>query len=196
MNTISEDKALDEILDETSFSENASIKIIGRKGGLSASLALDGRLAFLQFHESRLNMTFDFSSLILKFFSMTGLAVPLWFHDLFRKYAFRMLYVSANNHTILGHEHTFQKLFNTRLKILLPFMSFHLQFSNYPWSLSSFPIVPCESKIFTLCSEGDLRGVQQWIENNWISPFVVNQHGENLLHVRCLIFCLKLVNLA
>lgn len=43
-------------------------------------------------------------------------------------------------------------------------------------------------------SEGDLDGVRQWIENRWISPFVVNKYRENLLHVRHPLVSLQIAN--
>ncbi|CAG8961500.1 hypothetical protein HYFRA_00013850 [Hymenoscyphus fraxineus] len=180
-------KALNESTSEQSLSKedidngrNYGKRIKTRES--SSSLAFDGRFLLMQFCESHMKVTMDLSSIINNFVSSTGLTAPSWWFDICQKYAFRFTYSSADSYTVPGSDQISRKVLHTRLKVLLPLMSFHLQLSKSPWSLTYLPVVPCQSRIFQLCSEGDLQGIRQWFENRWISPFVVNQHGANLLH--------------
>jgi hypothetical protein len=71
-----------------------------------------------------------------------------------------------------------------RLKIVSPVAAFQLQTANLPMPITINPIEPCKAQIFKSCSEGNIEMVNLWFKTYRASPFVVNQHGENLLHVR------------
>ncbi|KAH8807687.1 hypothetical protein F5884DRAFT_731605 [Xylogone sp. PMI_703] len=106
---------------------------------------------------------------------------PRWRKAL-QRYKINIKYTSSKERWYHDPDKEFLVNVKRTCRIILPILSFQIRMSTLPLSITSYPIVPCHSKVFSLCFEGDVVGVKSMIENSQISPFVVNQHGENLLH--------------
>jgi hypothetical protein len=145
----------------------------------------DSRLELSQIWSHRLSLTIDSSAMLERATSTVGLSLSHAELEFLQYYLFGVTYTSSNNRLYLDPEGSLRSNVKRRLRILFPILSFQVQISSPPWSLTSYPIVPCQSEIFKLCSDGNINAVKLYFEkNSWTSPFVVNQHGENLLHVR------------
>lgn len=57
-------------------------------------------------------------------------------------------------------------------------------FGQISRTLRTYPILKDSAPIFTICKNGDLRGLQAALSSGTISPFVVSEEGLSLLHVR------------
>jgi hypothetical protein len=73
--------------------------------------------------------------------------------------------------------------FKRSLKIAIPRFAYEFQISSMPQSLTWYPLLACNSSIYRFCSEGNFSVVKTLLQQGIVSPFVVNNHGENLLHV-------------
>lgn len=51
-------------------------------------------------------------------------------------------------------------------------------------SLNVYPVVPCGSPIMSMCLNGDMHGLQAVFGSGQMSPFVLDDVGNTLLHVR------------
>jgi hypothetical protein len=78
---------------------------------------------------------------------------------------------------------TVLKNINRTFRFHLPVFAFQFQTASLPRSITYKPIAKCESQIFKFCLDENIEMVKLWFKSSWASPFVVNQHGENLLHV-------------
>jgi hypothetical protein len=112
-----------------------------------------------------------------------GLIIPDQWGQRLRFYHFGVTYNSATHHLYLDGVPTDLQSVRRRFKVHLPAFSFQFQTTSWPRSIACSPIARCRSQIFKLCTEGNIDMVKIWLKNSWTSPFVVNKHGENLLHV-------------
>ncbi len=148
-------------------------------------LRRDSRLELSQIWSHHLSLTTDSSAILERVISAFGLSLSHAWLKYLQSYLFGVTYTSSNNRLYLNPKGSLRSNVKRRLRVLFPILSFQVQISSPPWSLTSYPIVPCQSEIFKLCSDGNTNAVKLYFEkNSWTSPFVVNQHGENLLHVR------------
>ena len=51
-------------------------------------------------------------------------------------------------------------------------------------TLHVYPVMACDSPIFTMCLNADMHGLQTAFSSGEISPFVLDESGLTLLHVR------------
>ena len=116
--------------------------------------------------------------------SLLGVTLPTRWHNILRYYTFGLTYLSATHQLCLDVEQILLTNVKRRLRITLPITAFQLQTSSIPLSMTAYPLAPCQSQIFEFCLEGNIDMVKLWFQKSWSSPYVVNQHGENLLHVR------------
>ncbi|TVY69025.1 hypothetical protein LSUE1_G009734 [Lachnellula suecica] len=145
----------------------------------------DGRLELSQLYKHRISMAIDSFAIIDRLSTALSLSMPPAWMRVFRSYLFGVMYTSVtfeNYKVSLRPEDVLYSNIKRRLKIILPMASYQIQTSSVPWSLTSYPIAQCQSEIFTLCADGDIDTVKKWFKDSSVSPFVVNQHGENLLH--------------
>jgi hypothetical protein len=112
-----------------------------------------------------------------------GLIIPDQWSQRLRFHHLGVIYNSATHHLYLDGVPTSLQSVRRRFKVHLPAFAFQFQTTSWPRSITCNPIACCQSQIFKLCTEGDIDMVKIWLKNSWTSPFVVNQHGENLLHV-------------
>lgn len=126
----------------------------------------------------------DSFSAIENLITRLGLRLPTSLRNILSYCRLSMSYASATEELYLNFEPTVLSNLKRRLRIALPFRAFQIQTSSFPLSLYVYPVVPCQSPMFKLCLDGNIDMVKLWLKNSWESPFVVNQHGENLLHVR------------
>ena len=56
-------------------------------------------------------------------------------------------------------------------------------FGRISRTLSTYHVLECKAPIIRLCKDGDLQGLQVALSSGGISPFVVDEYGETLLHV-------------
>ncbi|TVY28427.1 hypothetical protein LHYA1_G002859 [Lachnellula hyalina] len=151
----------------------------------SKSIHRNGRIELSRREHRRAFIKLDIYTFLKKLSSTLGISLhPIW--KMFQlKYAFGVTYTSvefSNYNRSVYFEDALYSNIKRRLKVILPIASFQIQTSSTPWSLTSYPITPCQSQIFTICADGNIDTVKQWFKNSWVSPFVVNQHGKNLLH--------------
>ena len=57
-------------------------------------------------------------------------------------------------------------------------------FGQISRTLKTYPILDFRAPIFETCRSGDLEGLQVALSSGTASPFVLNEYGESLLHVR------------
>lgn len=146
----------------------------------------NGRAELSQLQNNRLALSFDSYTPVKYLSSAFGVSLPSSWKGILQSYLFGVMYTSVTFPSYRLTLHPEDPLYSNikrRLKFTLPLASFQIQTSSIPWSLSFYPIAPCRSQIFTLCADGDIKAVKVWLKNSWVSPFIVNQHGENLLHV-------------
>lgn len=56
-------------------------------------------------------------------------------------------------------------------------------FGRVSRTLSTYPILESTAPIFAICRNGDLQGLQVALSSGSVSPFVLDEYGETLLHV-------------
>lgn len=56
-------------------------------------------------------------------------------------------------------------------------------FGRISRTLSMYHVLKLDAPIFELCQNGDLQGLQVALGSGGISPFVVDEYGDTLLHV-------------
>lgn len=142
-----------------------------------------GKLGLSQFKGRYLCFKIDSFQAIESLLNRLRLNMPGQFRNRLRYYIFGLTYTSATHELYFDSEQMILSNVKRRLRIILPVLAFQLQTATLPISISFNPIAPCQSRIFKLCLEGNIEMVKIWFTNSWASPFVVNQHGENLLHV-------------
>lgn len=75
------------------------------------------------------------------------------------------------------------------LTITSPFLGrvvelyFGVSFASIPRALRVYQIMERHAPIFDMCCNGDLEGIQNEFANGTISPFVVDDYGNTLLHL-------------
>jgi len=57
-------------------------------------------------------------------------------------------------------------------------------FGQISRSLNIYPVLMANDPIFQLCKKGDIDGMQVAFSGGCLSPFVLDQYGSTLLHVR------------
>ena len=142
-----------------------------------------GRLRLSQFREQYLCFTIDSFHVIENLLILLGHGLPARWCDCLRYYTFGLTYTSTVHKLYPNSEQMVLANIKRRLKIISPVAAFQLQTANLPISITINPIEPCKAQIFKSCLEGNIEMVNLWFKTYRASPFVVNQHGENLLHV-------------
>jgi hypothetical protein len=122
-------------------------------------------------------------SFVEEVFLRTEKEPPAWLKALLQSFNIELSYLSLTRHLYLDSSD--DALFDNRrrLKVITPFLAYHFQTSSLLRQLNYHPIIPCHSKIFKYCMDGDLEMMRLWFKNGWALPTFTNQHGENLLHV-------------
>ena len=161
-------------------------KVLGLTGGeilSSASVTRHGRTKSSVYQERYLALKFDTFHAVERILSFLGLTLTSEWREYLRLNLFRATYGSATYH--LSREDAAMVFRNVDLmfRFYLPVFSFQLRITSLPRSITYTPIAPCQSQIFKFCLDGNIEMVKIWFKNSWASPSVVNQHGENLLHV-------------
>jgi hypothetical protein len=140
--------------------------------------------------DSYRSIKIDSNAILLRLFGLFGCAAPRWLRRVSWSHVIRLTYTSATGDLEdledmeeLNSPRPYRKVFKTRVEVLMPLLSFQIQLLRCPWSITSYSLVHCQSEIFTFCLEGNLEAVQLLVNKSRVSPLVVNQHGENLLHV-------------
>lgn len=151
-------------------------------GALYKPLSRDRRMELwsqLQDHEWSFGV--DSTDSIEALLSALGSSISLSLRKLLRSTVVSVLYTSSK-HRLYFPEETLLVNVRRRLRVILPKVSFQLQSSSLPWTVTAYSVVPCSSIIFELCIDGNLQAVKKVLKSARVSPFVINQHGENLLH--------------
>lgn len=65
-------------------------------------------------------------------------------------------------------------------------LRFRSSFGQISRTLSTYPILESTAPIFHICRMGDLKGLQVALSTRSISPFVLDEKGQSLLHVSSL----------
>lgn len=141
------------------------------------------RISSSQYKREYLCFKINSYQAIERLLSAFGLTIPSQWNDRLQRYLFGFTYSSATHYLYLDDVPTILQHFKRRFRFQLPVLAFQLQTASLPRSITYHPIAPCQSEIFRLCLDGNIEMVKIWFEGSWASPFVVNQHGENLLHV-------------
>ena len=146
-----------------------------------------GRKIFQQYSNGYRVLKVDSNTLLAHAFTLLQSSMPRWLRRVSWNHVVRLVYIDSSKGLVACND-PIRKVFKTRIEVLLPLLAFQIQLLRRPWSLTAYSVVHCQSEIFALCLEGNLKRVQSMIDKSRISPFVVNQHGENLLHVskRCM----------
>jgi hypothetical protein len=174
---------------EADYSENMAAKrhkladLASTRTSSSIVVSRIGKLGLSQFKGRYLCFKLDSFQAIESLLNRLRLNMPWQWRNRLRYYIFGLTYTSATHDLYLDSEPRILSNVKRRLRIILPVVAFQLQTATLPISISFNPIAPCQSQIFKLCLEGNIEMVKIWFTNSWASPFVVNQHGENLLHV-------------
>lgn len=142
-----------------------------------------GGLNFSQFRSRYFSFKIESYKIIEKLMALPGITLPAGWSSLLRNYSFGLTYLSATHQLYLDVEQILLTNVKRRVRITLPITAFQLQTSSMPLSITAYPIAQCKSQIFKFCLNGNIDMVKLWFQNSWTSPYVVNQHGENLLHV-------------
>jgi hypothetical protein len=147
------------------------------------------RASFSQYEGRHNSFKVDTYQALESLLASLGLTVPPQWSSRLRLYFFGLTYSSTTHYLYLNEAPTVLKNINRKFRFHLPAFAFQFQTANLPRSITYKPIVQCESQIFKLCLDGNIETVKLWFKRSWASPFVVNQHGENLLHVsNCPVF--------
>jgi hypothetical protein len=137
-----------------------------------------------QLNDRYTSINIDSFSAIENVITRLGLKIPTSLRNILCYYRLSISYASTTEELYLNFEQTLLSNVRRRLRIALPFRAFQLQASSFPLSLFAYPVIACQSPIFKFCLDGNIGMVKLWLKNSWVFPFVVNQHDENLLHVR------------
>ncbi|KAG4434123.1 hypothetical protein IFR05_010403 [Cadophora sp. M221] len=172
--------------DSVTEGKSTTINQTGRShpmdGAVHKPLSRDRRMELwsqLQDHEWSFGL--DSSESIEALLSALGSSISSSLRKLIRSTVISVLYTSSN-HRLYFPEETLLVNVRRRLRVIIPKISFQLQSSSLPWTVTAYSIIPCNSIIFELCIDGNLQAVKRILKSTRVSPFVINQHGENLLH--------------
>ena len=152
-------------------------------------LHLNGRVELFQIHNGRVALSIESHTSMVRLLSALGVSLPSSWRAVLQNHPFALMYTSVTFPSRKMSPRPEDLLYSNtkrRLKLIVPLASFQIQSSSIPWSLTFYPIAPCRSRIFSLCADGNIDAVKSWLTKSRMSPFVVNKHGENLLHVRAL----------
>jgi hypothetical protein len=167
-------------------------ELSGLSSGQSSSLITNSnvkRAAFSQYKGRHYSFKVDTYQGLETLLASLGLTVPPQWSSRLRLYFFGLTYSSTTHYLCLNETPTVLKNINRTFRFHLPVFAFQFQTASLPRSITYKPIAQCESQIFKLCLDGNIEMVKLWFKSSWASPFVVNQHGENLLHVsNCPVF--------
>jgi hypothetical protein len=141
------------------------------------------RTSFSQYQGRYLYFKVDSYHAIESLLTSLGVALPSQWNDRLQRYLFSLTYSSAAHYLYMDDIPTILRNIKRRFRIQLFTFAFQLQTTSLPRALTYIPIAPCQSQIFKLCLDGNIDMVKIWFKGSRVSPFVVNQHGENLLHV-------------
>jgi hypothetical protein len=159
----------------TSLSDQPSTSITVSKTRQINIAQYDGRYLCVKFNSYQV---------IQSVFNALGFTLPNQWDDRFKRCVFGLTYSSATHQLYLDDTPTIVQNVKRSFRFQFPVFTFQLQTASFTRSLTYNPIEPCQSEIFRLCLDGDIEMVKVWFKSRRASPFVVNQHGENLLHVR------------
>ncbi|KAG4411850.1 hypothetical protein IFR04_015013 [Cadophora malorum] len=134
-----------------------------------------------QLQDPSWSYTFDAAASIDGLWSTLGSSLSLASRKLLGNIVFGVLYTSRKHQLYLPEESLLVDV-RRRLRVVIPSLAFQLQSSSLPWSITAYSVVLCQSVIFQLCVDGNIAGIKRLLQKSRISPFVINQHGENLLH--------------
>lgn len=154
----------------------------------SSALSRTGRPRWTHSKGKYLCFKFDSFQAVENLLAQIGLTISKKWRDRVRYHIFGLTYSSTAHQLYLNTEHLVLSNIKRRMKIILPIAAFQLQTASLPISITFNPISPCKSRIFGFCLDGNIEMVKMWFKASFASPFVVNQHGENLLHVRDALF--------
>lgn len=141
------------------------------------------RISFSQFQGRYLYFKADSYHAIESLLTSLGLSLPSQWSDRLQRYIFSLTYSSAAHYLYMDDIPTILQNIKRRFRFQLFAFAFQLQTTSLPRAITYIPIAPCQSQIFKLCLDGNIEMVKLWFKGSRVSPFVVNQHGENLLHV-------------
>lgn len=161
----------------------------------SSTLSRTGRSRWTHSKGQYLCFKFDSFQAIENLLAPLGLSLSKKWRDRVRYHIFGLTYSSTAHQLYLNAEHLVLSNIKRRMKIILPIAAFQLQTASLPISVTFNPISPCKSQIFEFCSDGNIEMVKMWFKASFASPFVVNQHGENLLHIAARYAHVELCNL-
>jgi hypothetical protein len=150
----------------------------------SITVSKTRQINFAQYEGRYLCVKFNSYQAIQSVLSALGFTLPKQWDNRFKRYVFGLTYSSATHHLYLDDAPTTVQNIKRSFRFQFPVFTFQLQTASFTRSLTYNPIVPCQSDIFRLCLDGNIEMVKIWLKGRRTSPFVVNQHGENLLHVR------------
>lgn len=150
----------------------------------SSALFRTGRSRWTYSNGQYLCFKFDSFQAIDNLLARFGLVLSKEWRDRVRYHILGLTYSSTTHHLYLSAQHLVLSNIKRRIKIILPMAAFQLQTASLPITITFNPIAPCKSQIFEFCLDGNTEMVKRWFKASFASPFVVNQHGENLLHVR------------
>jgi hypothetical protein len=158
-------------------------KLLSNQSSPATSVSKARRISFSQYKGKHLCFKIDSYHAIENLLSALGLTLTSKWSDRLQRYLLGLSYSSATQHLYLDDVPTYLENIKRRFRFHLPLMDFQLQTASLPRSITYNPMAPCQSEIFRLCLDGNIEMVKMWFKSSWASPFVVNQHGENLLHV-------------
>jgi hypothetical protein len=141
------------------------------------------RANFSQCKGRTLRAKFNTYQAIDSLLTSLGLNLPSQWRERLRLSLFGFNYSATTHHLYLDDVLTDLQNVRRRIRLHLLAFEFQLQTASLPRSITYNPVTPCQSQIFKLCLDGNIETVKMWFKNSWASPFVVNQHGENLIHV-------------
>jgi hypothetical protein len=137
-----------------------------------------------RYRNHRSSVKLDSVTAVQQICSLLGFPLPTGWRAIFECYLLGIVYTSLSCPQYHVQEQSVLVNIKRRLRIIIPMLSFQIQTSNLPKSITLHPVVACENQVFTLSVRGEFVAVRTLFERSQASPFVVNQHGENLLHVR------------
>jgi hypothetical protein len=150
----------------------------------SITVSKTRQINIAQYDGRYLCVKFNSYQLIQSVLNALGFTLPKQWDDRFKRYVFGLTYSSTTHRLYLDAIPTIVQNVKRSFRFQFPVFTFQLQTASFTRSLTYNPIEPCQSEIFRLCSDGNIEMVKIWFKRGRASPFVVNQHGENLLHVR------------
>ena len=142
-----------------------------------------GTVEVSSINRHNISITFDLSTFLGTSLLALGLCLsPAWEQNL-RCFLVDISYNQYTHNLYLDSENSLLSDVRRKVKVIVPMVAYQVQTSSLPRSITWYPLIPCQSPIFDLCTEGNIDAVRLWFEKSRSNPFVVNQHGENLLHV-------------